>query len=757
MNDYDTYITSKTLSFPDSGFEPSPFTAPMKPFQKLACGFGLRKGKAALFLDTGLGKSRISLEWSLQVLLKTNKSVLIFTKLSVCHQFEREAELVGIECLHVRRADQMDFSEEESAIYVANYEKMDAFQESGVFDRLGGIVLDESSILKNLTGKMSGNLRAWCAAIPYRLCATATPAPNDWDELGQHAEFLGVMSSAQMLATWFVNDTGDTGTWRIKKHARADFWRWVSTWACCIFKPSDVGDSDKGYDLPPLTIHEERFALPPAETIGDMDSGTLFDMTVVNASNQAREAKRTIQERAAWIAGMVSHSDDSWCIFVETNDEADAVVDELDRHEVTRYADVRGSDDAEEKARLLYDFSIGKIRVMVTKCKIAGFGLNWQHCAHVIFASPSYSFEQWYQAVRRFYRFGQLQEVRCWMLRGENMERVADVWRQKMVQFDEMKQEMRAASEHLIGHERQGMECNSTIKKKEGENWTLYHGDCVRVARTLPAESIDFSVFSPPFADLFTYSNDVQDMGNTKDLRAFMRQFNFLVTELMRLTTPGRHCAVHCVDLLATKWKDGYMGYKDFSGLIVRAFMRKGWTFWSRVTIWKCPVIEMTRTKAHGLLHKTLKKDSANSRIGSSEYLLVFKKPGENPKPITHTPEEFPVSLWQEIASPVWMTVDQGDTLNGTKGRQAARGSNDEKHICPLQRDVILRALKLWSAPGDMVFSPFTGIGSEGVEAVKMGRKFVGAELKKEYFGQSCKNLAAAEIEVAQNLFPVAV
>lgn len=741
---YDDYINSKKLESIDSGFDPISFTAPMKPFQRKATEFALRKGRAALFEDTGLGKTRQQLEWALQVSRHTKMPVLIFTKLAVCMQTVGEAKLCGIAATFIRSAEDVG----DDGIYVTNYEKLDALNECGVFQRLGGIVLDESSILKNFTGKMSAMLREVCAGIPYRLCATATPAPNDWEELGQHAEFLGVMSRAQMLATWFINDTSDTGTWRIKKHARSDFWRWVATWAACIFKPSDVGDSDDGYDLPGLEIIEQRFMIPDFDvTEGAGDA--LFDMTTVNAMNQAREAKKTISERAEWIAQAVSAplAHEPVCVFVETDAEADAIVTALDAAGVTDYAEVRGSDDADEKASQLFAFSTGEIRVMVTKCKIAGFGLNWQHCAHVIFASPSYSFEQWYQAVRRFYRFGQLREVKCWMLRGENMERVADVWRKKMEQFESMKSEMRTAAEHLTGQAKKGIECNTTITKAEGENWTLYNGDCVRVARGMESESVDFSVFSPPFADLFTYSNDVQDMGNCSDMDEFICQFKYLIDELMRLTAPGRLCAVHCVDLLAAKWKDGYIGYRDFSGAIVRAFMQSGWTFWSRVTIWKCPVIEMTRTKAHGLLYKTLKKDSANSRVGSSEYMLVFKKPGENRKPITHTPEQFPVSLWQEYASPVWRTVDQGDVLNSVKG------PNDERHICPLQLGVIRRALALWSAPGDTVFSPFTGIGSEGHESLLMGREFVGAELKREYFKQACKNLTGAAMEAGQELF----
>ena len=551
-----------------------------------------------------------------------------------------------------------------------------------------------------------------------------------------------------MLATWFINDTGDTGTWRLKGHARADFWRWVSEWAACVFKPSDVGDSDEGYDLPGLDIQEVRFAVPQAEAVADAKGDALFDMTVVNAANKSKEARKTVDERARWIAEYVASAGaEPVAVFVETNDEADAVGEALDALNIDDWVEVRGSDKPEHKEQRLWQFTTGEKRVIITKCEIAGFGLNWQHCSRVIFASPDYSFEQWYQAVRRFYRFGQTREVVCYMLRGENMERVADVWRQKMAQFDLMKHEMRAASRNLAGESRDGMTCFTGMKKAAGANWELYRGDCVRLASGLPSDSIDFSVFSPPFADLFTYSNDVQDMGNCGSMEEFIEQFRFLVRELLRITTPGRQCAVHCVDLLAAKWKDGYIGYKDFSGAIVRVFMDEGWIMWSRITIWKCPVIEMTRTKAHGLLHKTLKKDSANSRTGSAEYLLIFRKRGDNPKPISHTDTSFPVSLWQEMASPVWQTVDQGDVLNSRKEQ------GDEKHICPLQLGVIRRALTLWSRPGDVVFSPFSGIGSEGHEAVRMGRKFIGSELKESYWKQAAENLRRAEGELSQDMF----
>lgn len=279
------------------------------------------------------------------------------------------------------------------------------------------------------------------------------------------------------------------------------------------------------------------------------------------------------------------------------------------------------------------------------------------------------------------------------------------------------------------------------LNSAEGDNFKAINGDCVDVLRQLPDESVGFSVYSPPFGALFVYSDSERDMGNSSSDGEFSAHYSFMVREKFRATMPGRLTAVHCSDLPMTKWRDGEIGIKDFSGDIIRIHQDAGWVLHSRVTIWKCPVIEMTRTKAHGLLYKTLKSDSGRSRMGMPDYLLVFRKPGDNPAPITHRPEDFPVSQWQEWASPVWMTVDQTRVLNV----QAAREQKDEKHLCPLQLDVIERALIMWSNPGDVVLSPFMGIGSEGHCALKLRRKFIGTELKESYWRQAVKNLDAAE------------
>lgn len=281
------------------------------------------------------------------------------------------------------------------------------------------------------------------------------------------------------------------------------------------------------------------------------------------------------------------------------------------------------------------------------------------------------------------------------------------------------------------------------LNEMHGLNYAAYHGDCVDVVRQLPSASVGFSVYSPPFGDLFIYSDSAADMGNSGDDDEFFRHYEFLIGQIARVTKPGRMTAVHCTDLPFRKWKDGKIGIKDFSGDIIRAHERHGFVLHSRVTVWKCPVVEMTRTKALGLLYKQLCKDSTKSRQGMADYLLVFRNAGENVEPVGHKPADFPVDLWQQWASPVWMDIDQTNTLNV----KMAKAPGDEKHVCPLQLDLIERAIVLWSNPGDVVLSPFMGIGSEGYVALQHRRKFVGVELKDTYFKVACENIAGIEAQ----------
>lgn len=289
----------------------------------------------------------------------------------------------------------------------------------------------------------------------------------------------------------------------------------------------------------------------------------------------------------------------------------------------------------------------------------------------------------------------------------------------------------------------------AVISQEITDKWAMYHADCVDVARGIPSDSIHFQVFSPPFSSLYTYSASDRDMGNSSGDEQFWTHYRFLIAEQFRIAMPGRLVSVHCMNLPTSKTHHGYIGIRDFRGEIIRAYEDAGFIFHSEVCIWKDPVTAMQRTKAIGLLHKQLKKDSCMSRQGIPDYLVTFRKPGDNPERVSHTADDFPVELWQRYASPVWMDINPSDTLQF----RSARENNDERHICPLQLEVIRRALKMWSNPGDVVFSPFGGIGSEGYVALQEGRRYVGVELKRSYYEQAVRNLKAAVVESDMTLF----
>lgn len=300
------------------------------------------------------------------------------------------------------------------------------------------------------------------------------------------------------------------------------------------------------------------------------------------------------------------------------------------------------------------------------------------------------------------------------------------------------------------------------LQQHTGDGWATYNADTVDVCGGLADESIHFSVFSPPFASLYTYSASERDMGNVRNAGEFGEQFRYLLRELYRVTKPGRLCSQHCMLLPTSKSRDGFIGLYDFRGDIIRWMQDAGWIFHSEVAIWKDPVTAMQRTKALGLLHKQIRKDASMSRQGINDYLVTFRKPGNNPEPVSNTEQSFPVKMWQRYASPVWATVGkpQADGFldiehdinpSDTLQFRSAREHDDERHICPLQLEVIRRSVRLWTNPCDTVLSPFAGIGSEGFVALEQGRRFVGVELKRSYYEQMVRNLSAAKRQ--QDLF----
>lgn len=294
----------------------------------------------------------------------------------------------------------------------------------------------------------------------------------------------------------------------------------------------------------------------------------------------------------------------------------------------------------------------------------------------------------------------------------------------------------------------------NALNVKTGNGYQLINGDSCEIMPTLKDESVHFEVFSPPFSSLYTYSNSDRDLGNSKDDKQFFEHFHFITTELYRILKSGRIMAVHCMNIPTSKEKDGFIGIKDFRGDLIREFQSVGFIYHGEVTIWKDPVTQMQRTKALGLLHKQIKKDSCMSRMGLADYVIIMRKQGENAEPVTHTNESYPVSTWQNVASPiwdyenspVWWDINQSDTLNV----QAARDGRDERHICPLQLPVIERLVNLYTNPNDIVFTPFMGIASEVYQAVKMGRRGIGIELKESYFRCACDNMESLDMEKNQ-------
>ena len=656
---------------------------------------------------------------------RIGKPVLIIAPLAVIAQTIKEGDKFGYK---VKEIGLTVFDQDlNPGIYITNYENMDSV-DAYLF---GGVVLDESSILKNFAGKTKQALIDAFKNTPYKLCCTATPSPNDTTELCNHAEFLNVMTRAEMLAMYFIHDGGSTSDWRLKGHAKQDFWDFVSTWAVMLSKPSDIGFSDEGYILPALNVTEEFVQT------AKRNNGMLFNDIAVSATEYHKELRLTMKERLDRVAEIVNSTDENYIVWIGHDEEGEYL-----RKLIPDAVEVKGSDNKQAKKDRLLGFGKGEFRVLITKLKIAQFGLNYQNCHNQIFASLDFSFEATYQGIRRSYRFGQQHEVNIRLIATDTMQNVRKSFEDKQHAFIEMQKAMTTAMNRNINNQIK-LNKMEVDKQYKSEFCDIRLGDCVQLIQDVPDESVGFSIFSPPFAELYTYSDKLEDMGNSKDYKEFFTAFKFLVKELYRVLWSGRNVAVHCMDLPIQKGKEGYIGLRDFSGMILEAFQEVGFVYHSRVTIWKNPVTEMQRTKALGLLHKQVKKDAAMSRVGIPDYLMVFRKDGEHKHPV-HC--GINVDTWQKYASPVWMDIDYSNTLNGNK----ARGDNDEKHICPLQLGTIERAVTLWSNEGDTVLTPFLGIGSEVYQSVKMGRKGIGFELKESYFNEAIKNCRKAEMDKTQ-------
>lgn len=715
---YAQFLESKGHRVEASGFAATDIDPKLYDWQAAIVRWACKRGRAAIFADCGLGKSFMQVEWAAQVQAHTSGRVLFVAPIAVGQQTIDEAAKLGITVERVLGPGS------DSRFQITNYERLHLFVEAR--DDYAGIVLDESSILKSMDGKTRTLLIKEFSVIPYRLCCTATPAPNDVSELANHAEFLGAMSRVEMLATFFVHDSDDL-TWRLKGHAAGDMWRWMATWAVFVRRPSDLGYPDGGWQLPALSITDEMVATGlPADSL----SGGIAKRSEVRRKTMAARVKRAVEViRGPW-AGEPALV---WC---GLNDEEDALEAALGTDCVV----INGQTSEADRIELLARWKRGEVPVLISKVAVFGFGMNFQNCSRTLFLGLGDSFEAYYQAIRRVWRFGQANPVDVRIV-------ISDVEGAIAANVKRKEEEANKMAESIVAAVREGQA--EAVREREdvyeqqavdSENWALMLGDCVERVKEINTGSVGLSVYSPPFASLYTYSSSRRDLGNCAGFDEFFKHYAYLIPELLRVTMPGRRTAVHCQQLTTTKATHGYIGWRDFRGELIRAYVAAGWIYDGEITIDKNPQAQAIRTKSKQLMFSQKEKDSSWLRPAMADYVLLFRHPGENTVPVKTdvTNEE-----WILFAHPIWYGIRESNVL----GYRDARQDEDEKHICPLQLETIERCIRLWSNVGEVVLSPFAGIGSEGYVARRFGRKFIGVELKKSYFEQAVKHLQQADTE----------
>jgi len=704
--EYNKFLETKKKTFISSGFDidEKKLNKNLFDFQKYAVKTALIKGRFALFFDCGLGKTLMQLSWAEAVYKHTKMKVLVLAPLAVVEQTKEEALKFGIDskCFDITNYDQL--KNVDTSIYA-------------------GVVLDESSILKGRDGKLSSLIIQEFKNYPYKLACTATPSPNDHIELGQHIEFLGYDSYENMKSMFFIQDQKikSNDKWRLRKHAQDEFWKYVSCWSMACDNPLTLGFCHDGYSLPEIEYIEH---IIPVEN----NTETLFGDVAVSATDLHKDLNRSFDLRIEKTKEIVNNSKGQVIVWGLKNNETDTIVKILDDA-----VNVQGSDTPEYKAKHLNGFAKNHFKTLVTKTSIASFGMNYQNCNEMIFMSYDFKFEAFYQAVRRSYRFGQKNKVTVHILIPESQTNVrATILKKQQQHFERIKQMAKYTAQKDYKENIDIVE----VKEKEikTDNYWLINGDCVEEIKKLKDLSVDYSFFSPPFSDLYTYSDDPRDFSNVKNDDEFFDHFQFLVPELNRVLKPGRLISMHIMQGTTGIGKDGFLSIKDLRGDLIRLFQKNGFYFHAEVMIRKSPQLAAIRTKNTQLMHGQTKRDSSINRPGLADYIITFRKEGKNEVPIKNNID---FDTWCKLAEPVWMDINESDTISNFR---KARGNNDEKHMTPTQLTVIRNCYLLWSNVGDVCLSPFGGVGSEGCQALKMDRKSINIELKKSYFNLNVYN-----------------
>lgn len=818
---YLEFLRSKIPQAELCGFEPaSESHASLKPHQRDISRWAMLGGRRAIFANFGMGKTRINLQIAQWVVEYTGRKFLIVAPLGVRQEFTlSDGPAMGLQVQYV--ATNEDVQAANASILITNYERV---RDGGIdLDQFAGVGLDEASVLRSFGSQNYQNALKWGRKVKYRFVFTATPSPNRYKELIHYAAFLGVMDSGEALTRFFQRDSEEAGNLTLYPHMEKAFWAWVSSWAVFLQRPSDLGYSDEGYDLPKMHVHWHRIAVDHTKAWGQADGWGQHQLFMDDAQGLAQSAKvkrESIALRVAEAKSIISREPmgKHWLLWHDL---------EAERYEIERQfplaETVFGAQDLETRENLIMGFSRGEYRILATKPSIAGSGCNFQrHCADAIFIGVGYKFNDLIQACHRIFRFGQTREVHLHFVYLESEDAiVADLqakWRRHdalMATMSEILRQNKLTNLSVMELTR-SLGCDRTEVKSKA--FTAIRNDCIIEAQTMEADSVDMILTSIPFGNQYEYSPNYSDLGHNPNNEAFFQQMDFLTPNLLRVLKPGRIAAIHVKDRIrfGNVTGDGFPIVDPFSDHTVAAFCAAGFRLLARITIDTDVVRENNQTYRLGWSENA--KDSSKMGAGMPEYVLVFRKlpsdtsDGYADVPVTKSKTEYSRADWQVDAAGIWRSsgnrlpdpeVMRGMThpelieiwkkhcLSGVYSheehvaaakaleeighlpstfmlfaavsrnkdiwtdisrmvtlntKQAAEGR--EKHVCPLQLDIIKRLITRYTNPNELVFDPFMGIGSTGYQAIRMGRRAIGTELCLEYWKDSVGYMEMAEREV---------
>ena len=818
MKNYHEFIKNKIEISPLGGFEIDESTLPeiLKPHQRDIVKWALRGGQRAIFAQFGLGKTLIQLALMDQVAKKTGGKTLIIAPLGVKQEFVRDGKMIGIDLQYVRT--DAELAGMTGQYFITNYERVrDGNLNPAQFDM---VTLDEASILRGFGTKTYQEFLPLCASVKYKFVATATPSPNELKELIHYAGFLGVMDTGEALTRFFQRNSEKAADLSLLPNREKDFWMWVSSWAVFLNRPSDLGYSDEGYDLPPFKVIWHRVDIDHLKKVKtDRRSGQqeFFHNAASSLPDAAREKRDTIPLRVAKTKELVdAEPAKHFLLWHHLEDERRALCEAM-----PETVAIYGEQDIEEREQAVIDFSDGKIRLLATKPELSGSGCNFQRfCSDAIFVGINYMFNDFIQAVHRIYRFLQTKQVTIHIIYADSEEEIKATLLRKWKMHDELTATMAEIIRKYglsVDSIRSGMRRAIGCARKEeiGNHYTAVNWDCVEECSAMPENSVDLICSSIPFSNHYEYSANYNDFGHNVDNDRFFDQMDFLTPQLLRILKPGRVAAIHVKDrvLFGSVTGCGMPTIDPFSDETVAHFRKHGFQFFGRITIETDVVRENNQTYRLGWTECC--KDQTKMGVGCPEYLLLFRKlPTDRTKayadfPVVHSKEQYTRGRWQIDArakwnssgnrfltesemenydlesvnnffnhraaetiynyedhlaaadamekrnmlpatfetfriparSPwVWGDVARMRTLNGEQARK-----NLEKHICPLQFDIVERVIERWSNPGETVLDPFGGIMTVPYCAVKMDRYGIGVELNPNYWHDGCVYLQSAE------------